>query len=472
MKKIILSVLSIISLTIYGQNITELEKQKSILNSRISNVTLIKKNIIRETDSILAIKVEQIGIINLTLEKIIKSKDSLNKIISSFKISIDNLKIYNTIKTERIIDTNSKKYRNFYIKIKKANSIPNEQKFLLIRDYIYLEKFDENGRVNSIKIIKHSNQLLEKQDKLMRKGSISILAKNDSLLEFLTGVNSYYLALLYRLEIINQKIDETTIDKFKLEELKINILYENEQKKSKLDDEINQISFSISGIDNEINKKIIENQKVINYSRYKSKKVNGIDICTIPLAVREFRNGDEIKKARTEGEWNKFIELKIPAYHYKDFDDNKGNFGFIFNYYAITDNRELAPFGFHKLNLIDFNYLENQYVFTDTKLVDCYCGDGKQGVYESCHNCNYWTESQRKYNICSKCKNKVYFERGTKKCSTCSGTKKVKVFSMIDREFCVFPSTTNNVEFQNNLDFISFSDGTSRSKIILDGNAI
>ena len=101
MKKIILSVLSIISLTIYGQNITELEKQKSILNSRISNVTLIKKNIIRETDSILAIKVEQIGIINLTLEKIIKSKDSLNKIISSFKISIDNLKIYNTMKTLR-----------------------------------------------------------------------------------------------------------------------------------------------------------------------------------------------------------------------------------------------------------------------------------------------------------------------------------------------------------------------------------
>ena len=61
---------------------------------------------------------------------------------------------------------------------------------------------------------------------------------------------------------------------------------------------------------------------MINYSKFKTKNVNGIEICTTPLTVREFRNGDEIKKARTEGEWIKFNELKIPSYHFKDFDEN------------------------------------------------------------------------------------------------------------------------------------------------------
>ena len=154
-----------------------------------------------------------------------------------------------------------------------------------------------------------------------------------------------------------------------------------------------------------------------------------------------------IKKARTEGEWDKYIELKIPAYHLKDFDNNQESYGFIYNYYALTDNRELAPYGFHKINLMDFNFLEKQFVFTETKLVDCYhCDDGTEGIYESCKNCNYWTETQKKYNICSKCQNKGYFIRGSKKCSTCNGTKKRKELIMKGREFCVLPSYSNSVE--------------------------
>lgn len=464
MKNILVTAISIISLSLYGQNLTELEKEKSTLNSQLTNIELIKKNISRVCDSILAIKDEDAKRLNLTFSKTKKSKDSLNEIISTFKVSDDNFKIYNILKTERIIDVNSKKYTSFYKKMKKTffYYLSDQQEFIITMDFIFLVKFDFSGRVKSFYTKKLSEEFEEKKTKLIEKGKIIILLNNNSFLESLTGVNADYLFYLKNFNSINDNLTDISAEKLKNDDFQKNLIFERNQKISKLDAEYNQLALSIEGVNKQIGQIDEQNkfeiQKNINSSKFKTKIVNGVEICTSPLAIREFINGDEIKKARTEGEWNKFNELKIPAYHYKDFDDNQGNYGFIYNYYAITDIRELAPIGFHKLNLIDFNYLENQSVFTDTKLVDCYCGDGIEGNYESCQNCNYWTETQRKYNVCTKCQNRRYFNRGTKKCTKCNGTKKVKAFSMVDRNFCVFPSTKNNVEYQNNIDFISVMD--------------
>ena len=451
MKRLLTTVFSIISFVVICQNINDLEIQKTELNSIKALFDLNKKNNDEYYDSLFTkIEIEKESL-ELVKSQLTKSQDSLNKLIELFGVSQSNLKIYHILKIEKIIDPNSKNFSKYSKKLYKAFNFSEDQKFLVISEFIYLEKVDKNGRISSLEKIKLSNDQIEKQNKLLIKNSISLLKENNLILENLTGVNSRYLILNDQLEDNNNRLA------FINSELKRNILYreniykEYEQKKINIESEINDLTLSIHHIDEQItqiNEQIAaETSKKINYSKFKTKNVNGIEVCITPLSVREFRNGEEIKKARTEGEWNKFNELNIPAYHFKDFDDNQANYGFIYNYHAITDNRELAPYGFHKLNLIDFNYLENQLLFTDTKLVDCYCGNGKESISKSCTNCNFWTATQRKYNVCSKCQNLRYYNTGTKKCSICNGTKKVKACNMEDRRFCVFPTSNNSVEY-------------------------
>ncbi len=462
MKSLLSLVFSIVSLVLFSQNINNLEKQNTLLNSSKSLLELNIKNNDKYYDSIFTkIELEKKGL-ELVKSQLTKYKDSLNKLIEPFRINESNLKIYYLLKNEKIINPNSKKFDNYYKNLNKAFNFSEDQKFLVITEFICLEKLDENGRVSSFEKIKLSLDQIEKQNKLLEKNSLSIFTENNQIMENLTGVNSKFLVLNDQLEEINNKLISINSDLRRNLELRENIYREYEQKTINIEKEIDGITKSILEIDvqiTQINEQIAaEETKNLNYSKFKTKKVNGIEVCTTPLSIREFRNGEEIKKARTEGEWNKLNELNIPAYHFKDFDDNQANYGFIYNYHAIADNRELAPYGFHKLNLIDFNYLENQLLFTDTKLVDCYCGDGTEGIYKTCTNCIYWTETQRKYNVCSKCQNHRYFSTGNKKCTKCNGTKKIKALNMLDRNFCVFPSSTNNVEFENSLNFIYVQD--------------
>ena len=443
------------SYTIHAQDITELEKEKSTLVNHRSSIEILLKNASRENDSILVSKDDELKALSLILTQYTNSKDSLNKIISTYMISKENVDMYNLLKNEKIIDPNCKSFKVFYKQLKKEYSIREEQKFLIIADFLYLEKFDENGRIYSIEKIDFSSKIIEKQQKLLSKNSISLLPNNNLFLENLTGVNQTYLLLIKQLEDVIRKIDSINSEIKSIEEFKTNVITLFKQNKIIFEEDFKQLTESINDIEIQITnineQKRIETQKNLNFLKYKTKKIYGIEICITPLSVREFKNGDEIKKARTEGEWAKFNELKIPAFHFKDFDDKQANYGFIYNYHAITDNRELAPHGFHKLNLIDFNHLENQLLFTDTKLIDCYCYDGTEDIYESCTNCNYWTETQRKYNVCFKCQNRRYFNRGTKKCTSCNGTKKVKAFSMNNRQFCIFPESNNNIDFNNHL---------------------
>ena len=458
MRNLLSIIFSIVSFVVMSQNINDLEKRKTELNSRKSIFELSKKNNDKYYDSIFANIEFEKKTLDLPKSKLTKSQDSLIKLIQPFGISDNNLKNYYLLKNEKIIDPNSRKFDKYYKYLIKAFNFSEDQKFLVIQEFVCLQQLDENGRISSFEKIKLSSDQIVKQNKLLSKNSISILTENNLILEKLTGVNSTYLFLKDQLAGINDKLNALNSEIKNNSERKENTKLEFTQKKNNIEHEIEGITKLINEIDLQIiqiNEQIaLDSAKTLNYSKFKTKKINGIEVCTTPLSVREFKNGDEIKKARTEGEWNKFNELKIPAYHLKDFDDNQAYYGFIYNYHAITDNRELAPHGFHKLNLIDLNHLEDQLLFTDTKLVDCNCGDGTECIYESCTNCNYWTETQRKYNVCSKCQNRGYFNRGTKKCSRCNGTKKVKAINMVDRTFCVFPSSTNKVKFEKRLDFI------------------
>jgi len=66
------------------------------------------------------------------------------------------------------------------------------------------------------------------------------------------------------------------------------------------------------------------------------------------LDVDKFRNGDPVPQAQTEEEWKEAGENKQPAWCYYDNDPINGRkYGKLYNWYAVNDQRGLAPAGFH-----------------------------------------------------------------------------------------------------------------------------
>jgi uncharacterized protein (TIGR02145 family) len=61
-----------------------------------------------------------------------------------------------------------------------------------------------------------------------------------------------------------------------------------------------------------------------------------------------FRNGDKIPESKNAQEWVEYLRAGKPTYCNFNFkSENSGKYGKIYNSYAITDNRELAPKGWH-----------------------------------------------------------------------------------------------------------------------------
>jgi uncharacterized protein (TIGR02145 family) len=82
---------------------------------------------------------------------------------------------------------------------------------------------------------------------------------------------------------------------------------------------------------------------------------------TSNLNVVKFRNGDPIKQAQTEDEWELAGKKKVPAWCYYDNDPKNNNkSGKLYNWYAVNDPRGIAPEGFHVPNEEDWNQLINQ----------------------------------------------------------------------------------------------------------------
>lgn len=65
------------------------------------------------------------------------------------------------------------------------------------------------------------------------------------------------------------------------------------------------------------------------------------------LNVATFRNGEPIPQAKTDEEWTKAGENQQPAWCYYDNDPaNDAKYGKLYNWYAVTDSRGLAPVGY------------------------------------------------------------------------------------------------------------------------------
>ena len=76
------------------------------------------------------------------------------------------------------------------------------------------------------------------------------------------------------------------------------------------------------------------------------------------LKVNEYRNGDFIPKAISNGQWIEFGKAKIGAY--SCILDKEYNVHYLYNWYAVNDERELAPEGWHIPTDEEWNNLENQ----------------------------------------------------------------------------------------------------------------
>jgi TonB family protein len=112
--------------------------------------------------------------------------------------------------------------------------------------------------------------------------------------------------------------------------------------------------------DKYIGKNNPSDKDVILVDGYSAVQIGNQQWMTQNLNVSRFRNGDIIKEARTEEEWNLALIRKEPAWCYYDNDPKKGEvYGKLYNYYAVIDSRGIAPLNWRVPSPSDFDYLIN-----------------------------------------------------------------------------------------------------------------
>lgn len=78
------------------------------------------------------------------------------------------------------------------------------------------------------------------------------------------------------------------------------------------------------------------------------------------LDVACFRNGDSIPQVITDADWMTFANAGKPAWCYYGNDPGKGaKYGKLYNWYAVNDQRGLAPKGWHIPSDTEWDVLAN-----------------------------------------------------------------------------------------------------------------
>lgn len=69
---------------------------------------------------------------------------------------------------------------------------------------------------------------------------------------------------------------------------------------------------------------------------------------SVNLSTSAFKNGDTIPQAKTDEEWKSAGEAGKPAWCYYNNDPKSGKkYGKLYNWFAVSDQRGLAPAGWH-----------------------------------------------------------------------------------------------------------------------------
>lgn len=78
------------------------------------------------------------------------------------------------------------------------------------------------------------------------------------------------------------------------------------------------------------------------------------------LETTKFKNGDPIPKAGSEAEWEQAGKEEKPAWcYYLDASDNGKKYGILYNWYAVNDERGLAPEGWRVSTASDWDGLKS-----------------------------------------------------------------------------------------------------------------
>jgi len=101
-------------------------------------------------------------------------------------------------------------------------------------------------------------------------------------------------------------------------------------------------------------------QKILSEIKpqYESVKIGNQEWMTRNLDVDRFRNGDLIPHVESDEEWVKAGENGQPAWCYYDNDpDNGKKYGKLYNWFAVSDPRGLAPERYHVPTHVEWNIL-------------------------------------------------------------------------------------------------------------------
>jgi uncharacterized protein (TIGR02145 family) len=127
------------------------------------------------------------------------------------------------------------------------------------------------------------------------------------------------------------------------------------------------------------------------------------------LDVDHFRNGDAIPQAKTDEEWKRAGENKQPAWCYYNNDPANGvKYGKLYNWYAVNDQRGLAPAGYHVPSDEEWTILSDYLGGSDIagKKMKSKSGwsDYTSGGSQTCPNCKNWNAEYRRKVPCHTCK--------------------------------------------------------------------
>ena len=96
---------------------------------------------------------------------------------------------------------------------------------------------------------------------------------------------------------------------------------------------------------------------------YKTTQIGNQTWMAENLRVKTFRNGDKILHAKTKEEWVKAGENKTPAWcFYENKQGKEIKYGILYNWYAVNDERGLAPEGWKVPSENDWEKLD-KYLF-------------------------------------------------------------------------------------------------------------
>jgi uncharacterized protein (TIGR02145 family) len=85
-----------------------------------------------------------------------------------------------------------------------------------------------------------------------------------------------------------------------------------------------------------------------NLNTLKTVRIDAQEWMSENLNAGSFRNGDPIPEARSDEEWRKAGQEGMPAWcYYENNAENGVKYGKLYNWYAVTDKRGLAPDGWH-----------------------------------------------------------------------------------------------------------------------------